>query len=444
MSNSIFIKLGALIKEFVGFRSNAYLLISLVFVPIFFLSGCQPQTAATTPTVESLSPDQVPEQTVSTPIPPRPQYEPGELVSYTVQTGDTVPVLAIHFNTSIEEILAANPIIPADATTLPPGLPMEIPVYYLPFWGTRFQIIPDSLFINGPAQMDFDTSTFVDMHAGWLRDYREYAAGENRTGAQIVDYVAGKFSVSPRLLLALLEYQTGALSQSNIPPGVNQTYPLGYQNRGYRQLYLQLAWAANALNDGYYGWRTGRLTMISHTDDVLERPDPWQNAASVALQDYFAYLYSLDEYAYAVGADGFARVYNDLFGDPWLDVQDHIDGSLQQPEMRLPFEVGKTWAYTGGPHTAWGTGNPWAAIDFAPPSVSQGCGSSSEWNTAVADGIVARSETGIIELDLDGDGDVRTGWVVFYLHLATRDRVPVGTLLKAGDPVGHPSCEGGT
>ncbi len=46
-------------------------------------------------------------------------------------------------------------------------------------------------------------------------------------------------------------------------------------------------------------------------------------------------------------------------------------------------------------------------------------------------------------LDLDGDGDERTGWVVFYLHIATEDRVQVGTKLKAGDPVGHPSCEGG-
>jgi hypothetical protein len=59
-------------------------------------------------------------------------------------------------------------------------------------------------------------------------------------------------------------------------------------------------------------------------------------------------------------------------------------------------------------------------------------------------GIVARSETGIVELDLDGDGDVRTGWVVFYLHLATSDRAVVGTVLEAGDPIGHPSCEGGT
>jgi hypothetical protein len=46
-------------------------------------------------------------------------------------------------------------------------------------------------------------------------------------------------------------------------------------------------------------------------------------------------------------------------------------------------------------------------------------------------------------LDLDGDSDERTGWVIFYLHVATEGRATVGAVLKAGDPIGHPSCEGG-
>ena len=46
-------------------------------------------------------------------------------------------------------------------------------------------------------------------------------------------------------------------------------------------------------------------------------------------------------------------------------------------------------------------------------------------------------------LDLDGDGDERTGWNVFYLHVATKDRIPLGATLQQGDRIGHPSCEGG-
>jgi LysM repeat protein len=163
-----------------------------------------------------------------TPIPPtpvpaptsgRPNYAPGELVDYTAQSGDTLPALAKRFNTTEEEIRAANPIIPLDATTMPPGMPMKIPIYYLALWGTAFQSIPDDAFVNGPSQVGFSTSAYVASTNGWLKDYREYIADDWRTGAEMVDYVATNYSISPRLLLALLEYQSGALTQPEQPSG---------------------------------------------------------------------------------------------------------------------------------------------------------------------------------------------------------------------------------
>jgi hypothetical protein len=90
---------------------------------------------------------------VPAPTSARPEYPPGELVDYIAQNGDTLPALAARFNTTAEEIMAANPIIPQDATTMPPGFPMKIPIYYLPLWGTTFQSIPDHAFVNGPAQI---------------------------------------------------------------------------------------------------------------------------------------------------------------------------------------------------------------------------------------------------------------------------------------------------
>lgn len=377
-----------------------------------------------------------------TPLPTRPAYAPGELVDYLAQTGDTLPALAAHFNTTVAEILEANPIIPAGATTLPPGLPMRIPIYFQPLWGSPYQILPDSLFVNGPAQVGFDTQTFVSEHPGWLANYSEYAAGANRDGAGVVNDVAQNFSVSPRLLLALLEYQAGALSQ----PAVDETlraYPLGNGDRQHRGLYLQLVWAANLLNDAYYRWRQGTLNTFELQDGTLERPDPWQNAATVALQQYFSLLLPPEAYHQAISPTGFAATYAQLFGDPWQQDQPHIPGSLAQPPLALPFEPDRLWAYTGGPHTAWGDGEPLAALDFAPPAVIGGCEPSDEWATAVAPGVVARSETGTVVLDLDGDGDERTGWVLFYFHVGTEGRVPAGAALQTGDRVGHPSCEGG-
>ncbi len=66
-----------------------------------------------------------------------------------------------------------------------------------------------------------------------------------------------------------------------------------------------------------------------------------------------------------------------------------------------------------------------------------------EFATAMADGLVVRSDIDGTIIDLDKDGDERTGWVLYYLHLATNARVQVGREVKAGEPIGYPSCEGG-
>jgi hypothetical protein len=236
-----------------------------------------------------------------------------------------------------------------------------------------------------------------------------------------------------------LEYQAGALSNPQKP---DTDYLLGEKNYEHKGFYLQLVWAANTLNNGYYGWRNGTLNEIELTNGRAERFDPWQNAASIALHYYFSLNFDENTYARAVSDSGLARTYATLFGDPWPDAQPHIPASLQQPAFRFPFPQGNTWTYTGGPHTGWGKGQPFAAVDFAPAGVSE-CNATSSFATAVADGVVVRVDTGVVVLDLDADGNERTGWNIFYLHLAGEGRAPLGATLKAGDPLGHPSCEGG-
>ena len=369
----------------------------------------------------------------------RPVYDPGELVDYVAQTGDTLEALAAHFNTSVNEIRISNPNIPADATTMPPGMPMKIPIYYLPLWGSTYRIIPDNLFINGPSAINFDTGEFILSQPGWLKNYQAYAADQTRSAAEIIDLVALNFSVGPQMLLALIEYLSNGLSD---PVQPETEYFLDYRDYDHEGLYLQLVWAANLLNNGFYGWRTGHLKPFEHPDGELERPDPWQNAATVAIQAFFLDEV-MDSYHLAIGPDGIAQVFIELFGDPWELAEPHIPVSLQQPIFNLPFSSGESWTYTGGPHSGWGTLEPYTAIDFAPPLTEGGCTPTGLWTTAVADGQIVRSETGIVVLDMDRDGDERTGWNIFYLHVGTEDRVSKGVLVKQGDPIGHPSCEGG-
>lgn len=343
------------------------------------------------PTPQLSGPGTAPAQNNPTAIPTRPLYPPGQLVDYIAQTGDTIPALASRFNTTTQEIMAANPIVPPDATTMPPGLPMKIPIYYRALWGTSYKSIPDNAFVNGPTLIGFNTSAFVASQPGWLKDYVGYVASDGgyRTGAEIVEFVATNFSVSPRLLLALLEFQAGTLSQPKEP---KSQYILDFNVLYSQTVYYQLIIAAQTLNNGYYGWRAGNLIEFERPDKTIVRPDPWLNAGSVGIQYYFAQLFSGSEYDRAVGPNGLAKTYNELFGDPWANHSVLIPGSLKQPELLLPFARNQTWNYTGGPHTGWGSGEPYAAIDFAPPSEFHGCFTVDPQNYAIAaaDGLVVR------------------------------------------------------
>src|SRR5258708_24407940 len=295
----------------------------------------------------------------ATPLPTRPNYSPGQLVDYVAQSGDTLPALAAHFNTTVSEIYAANPIIPNDATTMPAGFPMKIPVYYKALWSSPFKIIPDAAFVNGLMQVGFNTSAFVEAHPGWLKNYHGYSgAGDLLSGAELVDSVATNYSVSPRLLLALLEYKSRALSEPTAPP---DSFILGYRQTFYDTVYLQLVLAANTLNNGYYGWRSGKLTEFDLPDGTLIRPDPWQNAGSVGIQYFFSRIDNPSSYNVDVGAAGLFQTFGTLFGAPWAANNNFIPGSLKQPALQLPFRPGQTWTYTGAPHTGWGLGAPFSA-----------------------------------------------------------------------------------
>lgn len=383
-----------------------------------------------------------PVQVSVTPIPTRGPHPPGELQAYTAQTGDTLIALAAHFNTSVEAILQENPGIPTDVTTLPPGFSLQIPAYYLPLHGTAFKILPDSRLVNGPEAVGFDLRKEIMGRPGFLAEISDYAYQLERPAWGVIEAISLNYSIDPRLLLALLEYQSRALTDP-FPQPLLERYPLGYENSRYQGLFRQLLWAAEELSDAYYGWRTGELREFETAEGLIFRPDPWQNAATVALQQLFTNLYRGEEFEAVVSPEGFQQTYRDLWGDPFKTAEPHIPAQLQQPELALPFEPGHIWDFTGGPHFSWGTSLPLGALDFAPPAVQGGCTPSSEWVAAPAPGVITRSESALVVLDLDGDGDERTGWILFFYHMADRDRIAAGVEVQIGDPLGHPSCEGG-
>jgi LysM repeat protein len=301
-------------------------------------------------------------------------------------------------------------------------------------------LIPDSELVYGIGYKDFDLAAFADEQGGYLSTFSMLGLnGERWSGADVVERVAARYSVGPRVLLALMEAQSGWVTNPD-PQGLDRDYPLGHTN-GAPGLLPQLEWIASELNHGFYGWQDRGETAIRFEDGVLARGAPGLNPGTIAVQRALAgdTPYSKIEQE----AEQFAAAYARLFGDPMdLDAGPVLPAGLEQPTLHLPWSPGEWWHLTGGPHGGWFPSSGWAALDFVPETAQIGtCTPAPSWAVAAAPGVVARSNVGEILLDLDGDGDIRTGWVLLYLHIV--DQPELGARLEQDDPVGRPSCEGG-
>ena len=276
---------------------------------------------------------------------------------------------------------------------------------------------------------------------GYLATYTEDVKGEEMTGAEVIQRVAENYSVNPRLLLALIEHQSGWLTQ---PEPLETTYPMGLIDTWHEGLYLQLTWTADTLNRGFYLWRVNALSTWVLADGNVVPIDPTINAGTAGIQHFFSKVDDLFNWQGDVTAFGLFQTYFFLFGNPFdYAIEPLVPATIQQPPMQLPFEPGVVWSFTGGPHGGWDSGSAWGALDFGPPGESAGCTPSDAWVVAVADGWIVRTGEGIVIQDLDGDRYEQTGWTVFYMHIEARDRIAPRTYVYAGDRIGHPSCEGG-
>lgn len=358
-----------------------------------------------------------------------------------VQAGETLGYIASKMGCTVEDIIQANGL--ADPDRLEVGQRLVVPFLTLPT-GPGQVLLPDSEFVYGPAYLGFDVGGFCATRPGYLKNYREEVDGEMLSGPAIVEMIARRYSVGPRLLLAMLEFKSGWVDNP-APGGIALEYPLGRTGEWQKGLLYQLAWAADQLNEGYYDWKGRGRRVIRLADGSRAQYDPGLNAATAAVQSFLAYDADWEQWQVFCGdgPDSFIATYRRLFGDPLARSLDPVVPSdVEMPELRLPWERGQTWYLTAGPHGGWNNGSAWAALDFAPPG-KIGCWTAEEWVVAAASGLVVRSEKGVVMQDLDGDGHEETGWNLLYMHVAGEGRVPVGTMLEQGQRVGHPSCEAG-
>lgn len=373
---------------------------------------------------------------------------------YYAQSGDMLSAVANRFNVSEAEIISDADL--TKTTLIDTGVLLVVPNRINEATTPNIQIMPDAEIVYSPTALDFDTEAYVKSQNGYLSTYRDYLGTTGWIdGHAAIEKLAIENSINPRLLLALLEFESRWVRADPIDL-LHTEFPMGFNDFRYKGLSVQMVWAINNMSIAYYGWRAGTITNLEFPDGTTLRLDPRLNAGTVAIQYLFSKLHSQSQWAQIIDPEtGFPAMYAEMFGDPWARaklVEPLFPPALNQPELVLPFEVGAKWSFTGGPHNGWGQINPniygvshsvYSAIDFAPAAAKSGCEITTSWVTASAPGLVVRSDNGVVMVDLDGDGYEQTGWNLLYLHLATKDRVPVGTFLETNDRIGHASCEGG-
>lgn len=150
--------------------------------------------------------------------------------------------------------------------------------------GPDVKIIPDSELVYGPAAKEFDAGAFLTELGGYVTGYREEVEGQSMDGPAILQLVADRHSVNPRLLIAILEHQTGWITQASPP---STTVDLGYSGPGTPELYGQLSWAANLLNLGFYGRAEGGLRGFNLGDDTQITFSPLVNDGTAGVQRFF-------------------------------------------------------------------------------------------------------------------------------------------------------------
>lgn len=434
-------------------RPLIFILVIFVFsaaacnFPIHSLNGQANQAAITETALSLVNPPPIiitatPENLASVSTPAPVYYDPALFTAYTVQSGDTLHAVAARFGVSPDQV-ASLQTIPAQGL-LPTGQELIIPKLMESTAPSQF-LLPDSEIVNSDSGRAFDIQGYLAGTNGKLNGYTQTVQDGSLNGAEIVRQVSLNTSVNPRFLLAFIEFRSHWVLEN--PDDAGTTYPLGLNIPGYEGLFLELSASAKVLNTGYYGWRTGTITSLPFADGNSVRIAPEVNAGTAALQYLFARLFKASSWQEALyGTEGFLATYERMFGDPMTyaaAVEPLFTGYEQSPTLELPFAAGEEWVLTGGLHNDWNTGTPLGALDFAPNLQEVRCSVSSAFVRASADGIVTRSENGILQTALVDPQGNPTGWELLYMHVSAKDRPSVGTLVHTNDPIGHPSCEGG-
>lgn len=227
--------------------------------------------------------------------------------------------------------------------------------------------------------------------------------------AEAISHWAGYTSISPKVLLALMEQQSGVLSKGKSDKAANQR-PFGALARttGFAnqirdvadQLANQMYGSAKASGAAEFGAEQADTHPLQALFDNRLGSDASLSAESKG----------------ATAMQEFAQTYQRLFGKaftqsaPQLAINNATLAGPANGVLQFPFPVGASW-HVGGAHTNTGSGNyPMSSLDMSQGG-GWGSNQSGVWVSSSAAGSFKRHSSCFAEIVHAG------GWSTTYYHL---------------------------
>jgi len=215
-------------------------------------------------------------------------------------------------------------------------------------------LISNDRFLFAPDVLSFDIQSFLNSQPGPLKTYQERVNGESWTAAEIIRFNAIYFGINPQVLLVMLEATENTITQSDAVVFARSPADTSDMTGFYAHVNRLANSALSAYDAHRYGLAGAKIILQDGSSaEVLAG-----SSGTYAIQSLLAESLPHDQWqAWTQGsAAKFSAIFTEWFGSPLATSTTAVVPDALPGGYGLPFPVGETWYYTGGPHHYCGWG----------------------------------------------------------------------------------------
>lgn len=290
--------------------------------------------------------------------------------------------------------------------------------------------VDDSQFVFNNTLLNEDWDNYFALHASTLTDKQE-----------LILHWAGYNSINPKLILALIEQQSGLLSKADV--NIDSALAGLSDEHGFD---AQLKDVTNKLSQRFYAyqqWQNAKRKnkRLKRADTALNRHFNASTAATAALVSVFNDTQKQSRTLQSqVKNNALAEVINTFSS---LSPNDNVQTKAAEPNsfksndqqvqaanfsMNLPWRSGVYW-YSGGAHSNTGSGYPYSSLDFYDNSGGWG-GNNTPYVQAAHSGTVTRYSSCNVRVTHS------SGYATNYYHMSNLS-VSSGDYVSSGMNIGR-------